>query len=76
MISEREENGKRWSFTAYTTQDWGTRSDVTWRKYVHGNVRRSEIIRLLHLNFTRQSNIPEIQIEDCLGDAIIVLVLQ
>ena len=30
--------------TAYPTQDWGTRSDVTWRKYVHGNVRGSEII--------------------------------
>ena len=44
VISERKENGKRWSFTAYPTQDWGTRSDVTWRKYVHGNVRRSEII--------------------------------
>ena len=76
--SDFRERGKWKSVvvTAYPTQDWGTRSDVTWRKYVHGNVRRSEIIRLLHLNFTRQSNIPEIQIEDCLGDAIIVLVLQ
>ena len=34
---------------------------------------RSETMGLLHLEFTRQSNFPEIQIEGCLGDAIVVL---
>ena len=38
-----------------------------------GVSERSETMGLLHLKFTRQSNFPEIPIEDCLGDAIIVL---
>ena len=62
--------------TAYPTQDWGTRSDVRWGSMCMGMSERSEIMRLLPLKFARQSNIPEIQIEGCLGDAIIVLMLQ
>ena len=41
-------------------------------KYM-GVSERSETMGLLHLKFTRQSNFPEIQIEDCLGDAIVAL---
>ena len=58
--------------TAYPTQDWGTRSDVRWGKYVHGNVRKVGN----HEAATLKSNIPEIQIEGCLRDAIKVLMLQ
>ena len=38
-----------------------------------GMSERSETMGLLHLKFTRQSNFPEIQIEGCLGNAIVVL---
>ena len=38
-----------------------------------GMSERSETMGLLHLKFSRQSNFPEIQIEGCLGDAIVVL---
>ena len=41
-------------------------------KYM-GLPERSETMELLHLKFTRQSNFPEIPIEDSLGDAIVVL---
>ena len=41
-------------------------------KYM-GLPERSETMELLHLKFARQSNFPEIPIEDCLGDAIVVL---
>ena len=38
-----------------------------------GMSERSETMGLLHLKFSRQSNFPEIQIEGCLGGAIVVL---
>ena len=43
------------------------------RNMCMGMSERSETVELLHLKFTRQSNFPEILIEGCLGDAIIVL---